>query len=81
MQNPVEIITKVNEFLGTNRSPELIQQIADATSFSKMKEGKKESMDSMNTHLNKVSFSSVSIIPLYRFILNRSCVLLRVVFS
>ena len=76
MQNPVEIITKVNEFLGTNRSPELIQQIADATSFSKMKEGKKESMDSINTHLNKVSFSSVAIIPLYRYILNRSCVLL-----
>ena len=68
MQNPVEIITKVNEFLGTNRSPELIQQIADATSFSKMKEGKKESMDSMNTHLNKVCFSSVAIIPLYRYI-------------
>ena len=72
----MEIITKVNEFMGTSRSPELIQQIADATSFSKMKEGKKGSMDSMNSHLNKLSFSSVSITSLYRYILNRSCVLL-----
>ncbi|XP_067947917.1 sulfotransferase 1C2-like [Watersipora subatra] len=38
--DPVGIIQKVNEFMGTDRSPELVQQIADATNFSKMKKGK-----------------------------------------
>jgi len=39
-QNPVENIQKINEFMGTQRSPELIQQIADATSFNNMKAAK-----------------------------------------
>ena len=39
-KDPVATIKEVDEFMGTNRSSELIQQIADATSFSKMKEGK-----------------------------------------
>ena len=30
--------------MGTDRSPELIQQIADATSFNKMREGKANSL-------------------------------------
>ncbi|XP_067940739.1 sulfotransferase 1C2-like [Watersipora subatra] len=38
--NPVEEIQRLNEFMGTNRSPELVQEIADATSFAKMKQGK-----------------------------------------
>ncbi|KAF6019942.1 hypothetical protein EB796_021762 [Bugula neritina] len=38
--NPVENIQKINEFMGTQRSPELIQQIADATSFNNMKAAK-----------------------------------------
>ena len=45
--------------MGTSRSPELIQQIADATSFSKMKEAKAESLDSVNSVLGKVSMESV----------------------
>ena len=49
-------IQKVNEFLGTGRSPELIQQIADVTTFSKMKEGKMESMES-ETIRQQVCFS------------------------
>ena len=52
-------IQKVNEFMGTDRSPELIQQIAEATSFSKMKEAKAESMDSVNSVLGKVSMDGV----------------------
>ena len=52
-------IQKVNEFMGTDRGPELIQQIADATSFSKMKEAKAESMDSVNSVLGKVSMDEV----------------------
>ena len=55
----METIQKVNEFMGTSRSPELIQQIADATSFSKMKEAKAESLDSVNSILGKVSMESV----------------------
>ena len=38
--------------MGTDRSAELIQQIADATSFSKMREGKANSA----TKLGAVSF-------------------------
>ena len=45
--------------MGTSRSPELIQQIADATSFSKMKEAKAESLDSVNSILGKVSMEYV----------------------
>ncbi|XP_067945619.1 sulfotransferase 1C2-like [Watersipora subatra] len=37
---PVETIQKLNEFMGKDRSPELVQQIADATSFDKMKKAK-----------------------------------------
>ena len=51
VQEPKITIRKVNEFLGTDRSPELIQQIAEATKFSKMKEGKLNSMQ--NKHLLK----------------------------
>ncbi|XP_067947743.1 sulfotransferase 1C2-like [Watersipora subatra] len=40
--NPVEVIQSVNEFMGTNRSPELVQQIADATKFERMKKSKEE---------------------------------------
>ena len=39
-QNPVASVEKVNDFMGTNRSPEFIQQIADAIQFDKMKSGK-----------------------------------------
>ena len=48
-KDPVATIKKVNEFMGTNRSSELIQQIADATSFSKMKEGKAKSLQKFGT--------------------------------
>ena len=51
--------------MGTDRSPELIQQIADATSFSKMKEAKAGSMDSVNSVLGKVSMESVFFLTLY----------------
>ncbi|KAF6022731.1 SULT1B1 [Bugula neritina] len=38
--DPVANIQKVNEFMGTQRSPELVKEIASATTFSKMKKGK-----------------------------------------
>ncbi|XP_067947045.1 sulfotransferase 1C2-like [Watersipora subatra] len=38
--DPLATIQKLNEFMETNRSIDLIQQIAEATSFDKMKEGK-----------------------------------------
>ncbi|XP_067940732.1 sulfotransferase 1E1-like [Watersipora subatra] len=40
IMDPVGEIQKLNEFMKTKRSPELIQQIADATSFDKMQQGK-----------------------------------------
>ncbi|XP_067929895.1 sulfotransferase 1C2A-like isoform X2 [Watersipora subatra] len=40
--NPVETIAKLNNFMETERSMELVQQIADATEFEKMKKGKIE---------------------------------------
>ncbi|XP_067940694.1 sulfotransferase 1E1-like [Watersipora subatra] len=40
--NPVETIQKLNDFMDTKRSPELIQQIADVTSFDKMQQGKSD---------------------------------------
>ncbi|XP_067940695.1 sulfotransferase 1C2A-like [Watersipora subatra] len=42
IKDPIGAITKVNEFMGTERSPELIAQIADATTFSKMQQGKSQ---------------------------------------
>jgi len=42
-RDPVEVIQQVNEFIGTNRSPELVQNIAEATNFASMREGKKDS--------------------------------------
>ncbi|XP_067947486.1 sulfotransferase 1C2A-like [Watersipora subatra] len=38
--NPLDTIQKVNEFMGTNRSPELVKEIAEAVNFDKMKVGK-----------------------------------------
>ncbi|XP_067946544.1 sulfotransferase 1B1-like [Watersipora subatra] len=40
--NAAATIQKVNEFMGTNRSPELVQQIAEATDFTRMKQAKVE---------------------------------------
>ncbi|XP_067940935.1 sulfotransferase 1C2A-like [Watersipora subatra] len=40
VQDPVKAITKVNDFMGTGRSPEMIAQIADVTTFSKMQPAK-----------------------------------------
>ncbi|XP_067940730.1 sulfotransferase 1C2A-like [Watersipora subatra] len=37
---PVETIKKLDDFMGTGRPLELIEQIADATSFDKMQKGK-----------------------------------------
>ncbi|XP_067945780.1 sulfotransferase 1E1-like [Watersipora subatra] len=39
-------IQKVNEFMGTSRSPELVQQIAEAIDFKKMKQAKIEAKPS-----------------------------------
>ncbi|XP_067945783.1 sulfotransferase 1E1-like [Watersipora subatra] len=39
-------IQKINEFMGTNRSPELVQQIAEATDFKRMKQAKVEAKPS-----------------------------------
>ncbi|XP_067946980.1 sulfotransferase 1C2-like [Watersipora subatra] len=53
--NPLDTIQKVNEFMGTNRSPELVTEIAEAVSFDKMKVGKttatpsKESMEMLKS--------------------------------
>ncbi|XP_067947487.1 sulfotransferase 1A1-like [Watersipora subatra] len=44
--NPAEVIQKVNEFMGTNRSPELVQQIAEATDIKKMRKAKEEAKPS-----------------------------------
>ncbi|KAF6038658.1 hypothetical protein EB796_003036 [Bugula neritina] len=38
-------IQKINKFMGTGRSDELIEQIADAINIDKMREGKATSMD------------------------------------
>ncbi|XP_067947800.1 sulfotransferase 1E1-like [Watersipora subatra] len=38
--DPIAIIQKVNEFMGTNGSPELVKDIAEAINFDKMKIGK-----------------------------------------
>ncbi|XP_067947489.1 sulfotransferase 1C2-like [Watersipora subatra] len=43
---PAEVIQKVNEFMGTNRSPELVQQIAEATDIKKMRKAKEEAKSS-----------------------------------
>ncbi|XP_067945751.1 sulfotransferase 1E1-like isoform X3 [Watersipora subatra] len=43
---PAEVIQKVNEFMGTNRSPELVQQIAEATDIKKMRKAKEEAKPS-----------------------------------
>ncbi|XP_067934467.1 sulfotransferase 1B1-like [Watersipora subatra] len=40
IMDPVGEIEKLNKFMGTQRPAELIQQIADATNFSKMKQDK-----------------------------------------
>ncbi|XP_067945778.1 sulfotransferase 1A1-like isoform X2 [Watersipora subatra] len=39
-------IHKINEFMGMNRSPELVQRIAEATDFKKMKQAKMEAKPS-----------------------------------
>ncbi|XP_067946880.1 sulfotransferase 1C2A-like [Watersipora subatra] len=38
--SPVDTIQKLNEFMGTDLPPEMIQQIADATEFNKMRNAK-----------------------------------------
>ncbi|XP_067947799.1 sulfotransferase 1C2-like isoform X2 [Watersipora subatra] len=38
--NSIDTIQRLNEFMGTNRSPELVKEIADAVNFDKMKVGK-----------------------------------------
>jgi len=39
-QNPVQNIQKLNEFMGTQRNADLIQQISDAIKFQNMKTSK-----------------------------------------
>ncbi|XP_067941164.1 uncharacterized protein [Watersipora subatra] len=39
IMNLVSKVQRLNEFMGTNRSSEQVQEIAEATSFSKMKQG------------------------------------------
>lgn len=41
-QNPVSVIQKLNDFMETGCSEELIEQIADVTNFAKMKQAKAE---------------------------------------
>ena len=53
-QNPVASVEKVNDFMGTKRSPELIQQIADAIQFDKMKSGKAGGGTDSDKALNRV---------------------------
>ena len=63
VQDPVPTIQKINEFMGTQRSPELIQQVADVTSFSKMKEGKHAAFDeSKSTIGDNINVSSQEIL-------------------
>ena len=40
--------------MGTNRSPELIRQIAEATNFENMKAAKAESMDEISENIKMV---------------------------
>ena len=54
LQNPVASVERVNEFMGTNRSPELIRQIADAIQFDKMKSGKAGGGTDSDKALNRV---------------------------
>ena len=54
LQNPVASVKKVNDFMGTNRSPEFIQQIADAIQFDKMKSGKARCETYSDKALNRV---------------------------
>lgn len=62
LKDPVEVIQQVNEFIGTNRSPELVQNIAEATNFASMREGKK---DSTNRLLEKTR-NMVKTVELFR---------------
>jgi hypothetical protein len=42
LQDPIGQIEKLNQFLGLNRSAELIQEIADACTITNMKEKEEE---------------------------------------
>jgi len=54
-QNPVAEIQKLNEFMGTGRSSELVEAIADATSFSNMKPAKRESELDVKKHFGFIA--------------------------
>ncbi|XP_067947484.1 sulfotransferase 1C2-like [Watersipora subatra] len=72
--NPLNTIQKVNEFMGTNRSPELVKEIAEAVNFEKMKLGKttlplsKESMEMLKSmeYTSTPSSSSSSSSEMYQ---------------
>jgi len=53
-REPARIIQEVNEFMGLNRSPELVKEIAEATNFATMKEGKWESSKRMMEHVKQM---------------------------
>ena len=54
-QNPVAEIQKLNEFMGTGRSSELVEAIADATSFSKMKPAGRQSEPDVKKHFGIIA--------------------------
>jgi len=54
-QDTILSIQKINKFMGTGRSDELIEQIADAINIDKMREGKATSMDDATERMGIVS--------------------------
>jgi len=55
LKETVKTVEKIDAFMGTNRSLELIRQIAEATSFEKMKDAKGGSMDELGQKIGIVS--------------------------
>ena len=69
LQDLRSVVQAVDAFMGTQRSPELIDQIAEATLFSNMKASKKVSDESVGSVMIEVRSPSECQCQYYAYIL------------